>query len=98
MLEAPEAGLTLSKDGTMPKADSVHSTPKEPAPEFDNLAAAVSPLWHAAILKLASATERVARQFEIRNDAKWVDEDGAFVREARRLADDLIRFSNPKYQ
>jgi hypothetical protein len=44
----------------MTKADSVLSTQGEPAPEFDNLAAAVSPMWHPAVPKLAGATERVA--------------------------------------
>jgi hypothetical protein len=74
----------------MTKADSVLSTQGEPAPEFDNLAAAVSPMWHPAVPKLAGATERVASRLEFWRAADATS--GSLVRAARDLATELIDF------
>jgi hypothetical protein len=74
----------------MTKADSVLSTQGEPAPEFDNLAAAVSPMWHPAVPKLAGATERVASRLEFWGASN--NTSGSFVRAARDLAKELIDF------
>ena len=51
----------------MTQADSVHSTPPINASKIDdflNLAAAVSPAWHQAIIRLANVSERVVEKLE----------------------------------
>jgi hypothetical protein len=58
--------------------------------DFPALSAAVSPAWHQAVIRLASAPEQVACRLEL-----WIatnNREGNFVREARNLAKDLIGF------
>jgi hypothetical protein len=66
---------------------------EEPAHRFDNLAMAVSPAWHQAILRLANASERVVAQLE------WVcshpqdgDPNGTYVAHCRELVADMLEF------
>jgi hypothetical protein len=81
----------------MAQVDSENSTampaPESPQDSFISLAAAVSPAWHQAILRLANASERVANQLE------WVctnnqddDPDGTYADHCRELVADLLEF------
>lgn len=57
---------------------------------FAALSAAVSPAWHQAILRLASATERMAKRFDAWGASNM--SDGGFVRESQELIQTLIDF------
>jgi hypothetical protein len=81
----------------MDQADSVHSTPpintSKTDGEFSNLAAAVSPAWHQAIIRLANVSEKVAAKLG------WVlehdqDNDPAsvYVKNCRELVDLMLEF------
>jgi hypothetical protein len=80
----------------MAQVDSENSTAAPdavPSPKFDNLAIAVSPAWHQAVLRLANASERVANRLE------WVctnnqddDPDGTYADHCRELVADLLEF------
>lgn len=54
----------------MPKADSVHSTPPTNTSatdleSFAALAAAVSPMWHQAVIRLARSTDDLAEKMSL---------------------------------
>lgn len=64
--------------------------PAEAVDSFAALSAAVHPAWHQAIIRLASATERVASRIEC-----WMATPGGdarFIRASRDLAEVLIDF------
>ena len=80
----------------MAQANRVHSTPPintSKTDEFPNLAAAVSPAWHQAIVRLANASERVATKLG------WILENeqdnvpaSVYVKNCHELVDQLLEF------
>ncbi len=66
------------------------ASPGEPQDSFAALSAAVHPAWHQALLRLASATERVAVRFDAWGAA--TSADGTFLKECRDLVEVLIDF------
>ena len=56
----------------------------QPEQSFASLPPTVSPAWHQAILRLASATEQMQKRFDAWNSSH-LGTDGSFVRESRDL-------------
>lgn len=80
----------------MAQADSDNSTTapgglRSPQDSFASLAAAVSPAWHQAILRLASASERVAERLgTVVGVGQDKDPASEYVRNVRELVDRLL--------
>ena len=80
----------------MTQADSVHSTPPINASKIDdflNLAAAVSPAWHQAIIRLANVSERVVEKLEwVLEHEQDSDPSSVYVKNCRELVDQMLEF------
>jgi hypothetical protein len=81
----------------MAQVDSENSTgmpaPESPQDSFVSLAAAVSPAWHQAIVRLANASERVAAKLGwILENEQDNDPASVYVKNCRELVDMMLEF------
>lgn len=79
-----------SRQSRAPTMQTTLERPAESLDSFSALAAAVTPSWHQAILRLASLSERVAAKLDAWGGSHMGD--GSFVRESRDLIETLIEF------
>ena len=65
----------------------------EPLEGFGGLAAAVSPAWHQAIIRLANASERVVEKLEwVLEHEQDSDPSSVYVKNCRELVDQMLEF------
>jgi hypothetical protein len=81
----------------MTQADSVHSTPptntSKTDGEFSNLAAAVSPAWHKAVIRVANSSEQVATKLGwILEHDQDNDPASVYVKNCRELVELMVEF------
>ena len=81
----------------MAQVDSENTTampaPESPQDSFISLAAAVSPAWHQAIIRLANASERVVEKLEwVLEHEQDSDPSSVYVKNCRELVDQMLEF------
>src|SRR5450756_2864700 len=81
----------------MAQVDSENTTampaPESPQDSFISLAAAVSPAWHQAIIRLANASERVVEKLEwVLEHEQDSDPSSVYVKNCCELVDQMLEF------